>query len=103
MPWGQEGEQARLALRAIELRYLLLPTGLAITGLVSSSQLFRHEVSYELHDRLGSRGTSRSSCDPSAAFLVMAQDIPQRESDMTSIDKNSLSQGIWDSPMAFQV
>ena len=31
MPWGQEGEQARLALRAIELRYLLLPTGLAIT------------------------------------------------------------------------
>ena len=72
-------------------------------SLVSSSQLFRHEVSYELLDRLGSRRTSRSSCDPSAAFLVMAQDIPQREPDMTSIDKNSLSQGIWDSPMAFQV
>ena len=44
-----------------------------------------------------------SSGNHSAAFLVMAQDIPQREPEMASIDKNSLSQGIWDSPMAFQV
>ena len=44
-----------------------------------------------------------SSGNHSAAFLVLAQDIPQREPEVGSIDENSLSQGIRDSPMAVQV
>ena len=83
------------------MRYLLLPTCLAIAGLVSSSQLFRHEVSYSIGWEAGEQACS--SRDRSAAFLTVAQEILRRQPEVASIDKNSLRQGLRDSQMACQV
>lgn len=86
------------------MRYLVLPACLSLASLVSSTQLFRHEISYSIGWEAGEQACQTGTTgDQSEAFLAAAREILRRQPDVASIDKHSLRQGLRDSQMACQV